>query len=95
MFIKKMNNSINQTKKLALLIFVCLFTTNANAQTYNWKLAYTWPDDFPMFTVGIKSMAEYARTLSNGRLNIEYVGATTHGEPLGVFDMVQSNDFQM
>ena len=94
-------NKTNKTKRgaliLALAVLISALSTNSFAQsdTYNWKLAYTWPDDFPMFTVSIKKMAEYAETLSNGRLKIEFVGATTHGKPLGIFDMVQNNEYQM
>ncbi|MGH1541949.1 MAG: TRAP transporter substrate-binding protein [Arenicella sp.] len=67
----------------------------AAGKSYQWRLAYTWPDDFPLFTVSIKNMVNYAKTLSGGRLNITIEGGTTHKKPFGIFDMVKSNDYQM
>ncbi len=80
---------------LALSITFSSPMVNAQSKIYNWRLAYTWPDEFPLFTTSIKNVAKHARTLSNGRLNIQYEGSTTHKKPLGIFDMVQNNEYQM
>lgn len=84
-------------KSIFLLLLIVMVVPSAHAQSkvYNWKLAYTWPDDFPLFTVSVKKLAKHAKTLSNGRLNISFEGSTTHKKPLGIFDMVQSNEYQM
>lgn len=77
------------------LFFASVQTSAAAGKVYNWRLAYTWPDNFPLFTNPVKSVAKYAKELSNGRLNITFEGATTHKKPLGIFDMVQSKEFEM
>ncbi len=95
-------NIIKNYLSLAPLFLVLLLTmlfsapyANAQSKVYNWKLAYTWPTDFPLFTVSIKNMAKHAKELSNGRLNIIHESSTVHKKPLGIFDMVQSNEYQM
>lgn len=84
------------THLIALLLFMAIAIPSAQAQTvYRWKLAYTWPNDFPLFTDPIKEMADHARKLSGGRLDISLFGAGDHKQPFGVFDMVKDNEYQM
>ena len=89
---------IKKIKNLTLLILL-LFSfsvfssafaqTAQTAQTYKWRLAETWPKDFPIFSDAVKKMVDHVKQLSNGRLVIEIVSSETHKKPQGVFELVQ------
>jgi TRAP-type mannitol/chloroaromatic compound transport system substrate-binding protein len=64
-------------------------------KVYNWKLAMTWPDNFPIFSDAVKNVAEKVRIMSRGELLIDIDGANKHKAALGVLDMVNSGQYQM
>ncbi|MGH1428066.1 MAG: TRAP transporter substrate-binding protein [Arenicella sp.] len=63
--------------------------------TYQWKIAETWPKDFPLFGDAVKKFIDNVTLLSNGRLNIKSEARDVHKKPLGVFDMVKEGDYEM
>ncbi len=82
------------------LMFLCVMAvmTAAGAQSkkvYQWRIAETWPADFPMFGDANRMMMQYARELSAGRLIISSDTKEVHKRPLEVLDMVQSGEYQM
>jgi len=64
-------------------------------QIYRWKLAMTWPDNFPIFSDAVKSVAEKVKVMSKGELLIDIDGANQHKAALGVLDMVNAGQYQM
>ncbi len=85
-------------KKNNIFIFVFLllgFQSLAKAQTYQWRIAETWPQNFPIFSEAVEKMSALTHQLSNGRLTIRSYPREVHKRPLGVFDMVRSGEFEM
>ncbi len=64
-------------------------------QVYEWKLAMTWPDNFPIFSDAVKHVAEQVKIMSQGELLIDIDGANKHKAPLGILDMVNAGQYQM
>lgn len=64
-------------------------------QVINWKLAMTWPTNFPIFSDSVKSVAENVKIMSRGELIIEIDSANKHKAPLGILDMVNAGQYQM
>lgn len=64
-------------------------------KVYQWKLAMTWPDNFPIFSDAVKNVAEKVKVMSNGELLIDIDGANKHKAPLGILDMVNAGQYQM
>lgn len=71
-------------------------TVSAQTETIEWRIAQTWPKDFPIFGDAVKTMVEQTKILSNGRFNITIVPSQEHGKPFGIFEMVQDGgDYEM
>jgi TRAP-type mannitol/chloroaromatic compound transport system substrate-binding protein len=64
-------------------------------QVYQWKLAMTWPTNFPIFSDAVNSVAEKVKIMSNGELLIDIDSANKHKAPLGILDMVNAGQYQM
>ncbi len=60
-----------------------------------WKLAMTWPTNFPIFSDAVNSVAEKVKTMSNGELVIKVDSANKHKAPLGILDMVNAGQYEM
>ena len=85
-------------KKLSIVCFIVslLSSTFVQAQTnYEWRIAETWPKDFPLFGDAVKKFIENVALLSNNRLIIKSEARDVHKKPFGVFDMVKSGQYQM
>jgi len=87
-------------KTLLLLLSISLLSlwlpsANAAKKVYKWRIADSWPKDYPLFGDAVLKMISNAKTLSNGRLIIISENAEMHGRPLEIFDMVKSNEYQM
>ncbi|MDP2562630.1 TRAP transporter substrate-binding protein [Psychrobium sp. 1_MG-2023] len=67
----------------------------AAKKVYRWKLAETWPTNFPVFGDATKNMAKMVKEMSDGRLIIQIHSKNKHKAPLGVFDMVKAGQYQM
>jgi len=64
-------------------------------QVFHWKLAMTWPTNFPIFSDAVNSVAEKVKVMSNGELIIDIDSANKHKAPLGILDMVNAGQYQM
>ncbi|MGH1541924.1 MAG: TRAP transporter substrate-binding protein [Arenicella sp.] len=86
-------------KKITLIIFYLLLVSSLNiasAETrYQWRLAETWSKDSKIFGGAVQRMAKLAYELSNGKLVISTHSQEIHKKPLGVFNLVQSGEYQM
>lgn len=60
-----------------------------------WRLAETWPSNFPVFGDATKKMVENVNKMSNGRLIITIDSKNKHKAALGIFDFVKSGQYQM
>ena len=82
--------------RIACLAFFLLSTSNVYSQTiYEWKIAETWPKDFPLFGDAVKKFIDNVAVLSNGRLKITSEARDVHKKPLGIFDMVKNGEYAM
>lgn len=84
--------------KTLIVSTLLLSSANTMAETeksYRWRLAETWPKDFPVFGDTVKSMAQRVKIMSNGRLIITIDSKNKHKAPLGIFDMVRAGQYQM
>ena len=70
-------------------------SSQVNNKVYHWRLAESWPTNFPIFDKAAKQMAEDVKRMSQGRLIISVDSANKHKAPLGVFDMVKAGQYQM
>jgi TRAP-type mannitol/chloroaromatic compound transport system substrate-binding protein len=64
-------------------------------KSYHFKLAETWPPNFPIFGEATKNLKKHVETMSNGRLTITIHSKNKHKAPLGIFDMVKSGQYEM
>ncbi len=64
-------------------------------KTYHWRLAQTWPSNFPIFGDAVKNMVKMVKTMSDGRLIIRVDSKNKHKAPLGIFDMVRAGQYDM
>lgn len=69
--------------------------SHAEDEVYTLKLAETWGPNFPIFGDATRNMAEMVEKMSNGRLTIRIDSANRHKTPLGVFDMVKADQYDM
>lgn len=65
------------------------------APKYRWKLAMTWPTNFPIFGDAVKNMADMVKEMSNGEMEIRIDSKNKHKAPFGVLDMVKAGQYQM
>ena len=49
-----------------------------------WKLAMTWPTNFPIFGDAVLKMADMVKEMSNGEMEIRIDSKNKHKAPLGV-----------
>ncbi|MCP4044314.1 MAG: TRAP transporter substrate-binding protein [Gammaproteobacteria bacterium] len=77
-----------------LSMVVATFPVDA-APKYRWKLAMTWPTNFPIFGDAVKKMASLVNTMSNGEMEIRIDSKNKHKAPFGVLDMVKGGQYQM
>lgn len=69
--------------------------SNAKKEVIQWRLAETWPTNFPIFGDASKKMAKNVEEMSNGRLIITIDSKNKHKAALGIFDFVKSGQYQM
>nr|VFJ47651.1 MAG: TRAP-type mannitol/chloroaromatic compound transport system, substrate-binding protein [Candidatus Kentron sp. DK] len=83
---------------LAGFIALGLTVTAATAQAapeYRWKLAQTWPTNFPIFSDAVTKMADLVEKMSQGQMTIRIDSKNKHKAPFGVLDMVKGGQYQM
>jgi TRAP-type mannitol/chloroaromatic compound transport system substrate-binding protein len=64
-------------------------------ETIKWKLATSWPKNFPGLGKGPETFAEYVNEMSGGRLEVRVYGAGELVPGFEVFDAVASGSVQM
>jgi len=62
---------------------------------YTWKLAMTWPTNYPLFSDSVKRLAESVKIMSQGELVIQIDSANKHKAPFGILDMVKEGQYEM
>ena len=83
-------------KRLILAIVLSIFSINAaNAKTVKWRIAQSWPKDFPLFSEVVTNMVKSVDTLTNGQFQIEIVTKEQHKGALKVFDWVKEGEYEM
>lgn len=65
------------------------------AKTFHWKLATSWPKNFPGLGLGPEKFAQYVNEMSGGRLTIKVYGSGELIPGLEVFDAVSQGTVQM
>ncbi len=63
--------------------------------TYRWKMATSWPNNFPALGTGARQLAERINVMSAGRIEIEVYGGGELVPPLEVFDAVSRGTVEM
>lgn len=71
------------------------FTSAEAAAKYRWKLAMTWPTNFPIFGDAVKKMAKLVNQMSNGDMVIRIDSKNKHKAPFGILDMVKAGQYEM
>ena len=77
------------------VMVVALLGTFAQAKTYKWKLAMTWPKNLSPLVSPPFKFAKLVEEMSGGRLVVEVDDKNKHKAPLGVFDMVKMGQYEM
>ncbi len=67
----------------------------ARSQVFEWKMATSWPKNFPGLGVGAERFAERVKNASGGRLVIKVFGGNEIVPALGVFDAVSDGSVQV
>lgn len=89
---------MRKSKLLLSTLLISLLATSsvfAAEKIHRWKLAETWPTNFPIFGDASKKMAKMVKEMSDGRLIIKIHSRNKHKAPLGVLDMVKAGQYQM
>ncbi|MBB3169844.1 TRAP transporter substrate-binding protein [Simiduia aestuariiviva] len=71
---------------------------NTGAQTqqvYKWRMATTWPKNFPGLGMAAENFASWINEASNGRMQVTVYGANELVPALGVFDAVSSGSVEL
>jgi TRAP-type mannitol/chloroaromatic compound transport system substrate-binding protein len=64
-------------------------------KTIVWKLAMTWPTNFPIFGDAVNNMAAMVKAMSNGEMEIRIDSKNKHKAPFGILDMVKEGQYEM
>ena len=78
-----------------LVLSAGLATEVQAAPEYRWKLAMTWPTNFPIFGDAVLKMADMVKEMSNGEMEIRVDSKNKHKAPFGVLDMVKAGQYEM
>lgn len=60
-----------------------------------WRLAETWPANFPIFGDAVKAMAKMVEDMSGGQFMITIDSKNKHKAPLGILDLVKKGRYEM
>lgn len=71
------------------------FAEEAPKKVYEWRLAMTWPSNFPILGEAVSKMANDVERMSNGEMVIRIDSANKHKAPFGVLDMVKAGQYEM
>lgn len=80
---------------IAAAPFVSTARAEDEKKPIKWKMATSWPKNFPALGTGASDLAERINTLSGGRLQVDVYGAGELVPAMEVFDAVSSGTAQM
>ena len=80
---------------IAITINLLCAVAFAADKPIKWRLAETWPANFPIYGDATKEFAKRVQEMSNGRLVITIDSANKHKSALGIFDFVTSGQYDM
>jgi TRAP-type mannitol/chloroaromatic compound transport system substrate-binding protein len=89
---------MKNVKKLAAILFMLVFVVPAVAakdKTYKWRIAESWPKDFPIYGQGVKDFIQLVNNMSGGRIIVESHTSEVHKKPLNVLEMVRDGEYHM
>lgn len=82
--------------KLFLLAAVLLSLSSPGlAKTYQWKLAQSWPQDFPIYGDAPKNFVRLVEAMSGGRIQIELIAAGKHKRALQILQSVKDGEYEL
>lgn len=89
-------------KKSLALVSVAAFAVTASISSFaacekkvKWRLAETWPSNFPIFGDAPKTMAANVEKMTGGCFTITIDSKNKHKAALGIFDFVKAGRYQM
>jgi len=86
----------NTLLKIIMVIVLLSFSSLATAQkTYKWRIAESWPKDFPIYGAAVKDFIKLVNDMSDGRIVIESHTAEKHKKPLNVLELVRDGEYEM
>lgn len=94
LFIRRWAHLLSPAAIFSALVLISIAQTAA-AQTYQWRLAMSWPEGTPMLHNAAARFASNVEKMSAGRMQIIVDAPGRHKAPLGVFDMVRSGAYEM
>jgi len=62
---------------------------------YTWRLAMTWPTNYPIFSESVQKFADAVKIMSQGEMTIRIDSANKHKAPFGILDMVDEGQYEM
>ncbi len=82
---------------IGFAIIFTLYSSFAHAaeKTFNWKMATTWPPNFPIFQEGVERFAKEVDIMSQGRLKIKVFAGGELIPALQLFDAVSQGTLQI
>jgi len=89
---------VKQTRRfIGFAIIFTLYSSFAHAaeKTFNWKMATTWPPNFPIFQEGVERFAKEVDIMSQGRLKIKVFAGGELIPALQLFDAVSQGTLQI
>ncbi len=88
-----MMNRLFRTAAAAALLVVSPLSLAED--TFTLRLAQTWGPNSPILGETVEHMAEMAKTMSDGRLDIRIDPSNKHKAPFGIFDLVRNGQYDM
>jgi TRAP-type mannitol/chloroaromatic compound transport system substrate-binding protein len=92
-----------QFRPISVLVMATLLLISATPvsaedtpkKVYQWRLAMTWPTNFPILGEAVNKMAKDVERMSNGEMVIRVDSANKHKAPFGILDMVKGGQYEM
>jgi TRAP-type mannitol/chloroaromatic compound transport system substrate-binding protein len=82
--------------RFILVVVISIFSINiVYAKPVKWRIAQSWPENFPLFSDVVRNMAKNVDVLTNGEFKIEIVSKEQHKGALKVFDWVKDGEYEM
>lgn len=73
----------------------CAVAARSSEQTIRWRMGSSWPTSLPLLHTAAEDFARTVDAASGGRLRIEVVDPSRHGEPAGLLRAVQAGRFEL